>query len=158
LRWYGEDKAITNATLEIKSKRNRLGFKQSRNIAFKKPITELSYEQIIETIQSQLTGDFALRFYFCHTPILINHYERDYFVCNNSVRATVDRNLTFYDQRDKQKPNLLHRSIAPEISIMEIKTPATKINDAVKIIRHAEFTPSKSSKYVIGVQSILGFQ
>lgn len=159
LRWYGTDPSINNATLEIKSKKNRLGFKQSRQITFEKPIRELTYKQIVNTISSQLTDDFLLRFNFCQTPILINHYSREYFLSNNKiVRATVDKNLSFYDQRDKQKPNIHFRSLAPEISIMEVKTPANEINHAVKILEHVNFTPSKSSKYVIGVQSILGFQ
>jgi hypothetical protein len=159
LRWYGGSRHIQQATLEFKSKRNRLGFKQSKKIIFKQSLMDMSYRDIVETISSQLDGDSALRFSLSNVPILANQYYREYFRGHDAVvRVTVDRDIKFFDQRDKSRINLLHQSLAPEISIMEVKTPSTEIERAEKILERIELAPSKSSKYVIGVQSLLGYQ
>lgn len=159
LRWYGNDLSNHEAVLEIKSKRNRLGFKFSQAIYFKKAIQELTFKEIKYEIQTQLTGDARLRFNHSNIAILGNRYQREYFIdASHSIRATVDKNLHFFDQRDKIKPNFKFHSLVPDISILEIKSPAKKIGLAEKALERIEFPPSKSSKYVIGVQSLLGFQ
>lgn len=159
LRWYGEEKDVNEATLEIKSKRNRLGFKYSQKIKFSKPILNLNFQTIRNIIKEQLHGDAQLRFSLSDSPILGNRYYREYFVGqDNTIRVTVDKELNFFDQRDKVKPNFRFHSLVPEITILEVKTPATKIDLAEKMLARIELAPSKSSKYVIGVQSLLGFQ
>jgi hypothetical protein len=159
LRWYGEDRQNRSATLEFKSKRNRLGFKYSKSIIFDRPILEMSYRGIKATIANQLSGETQLRFAMSNVPILCNQYYREYFQEQRGVvRATVDKNLKFFDQRDKSSVNVLHSSLAPAISIMELKTPAREIHLAEKVLERIELAPSKSSKYVIGVQSLLGYQ
>lgn len=159
LRWYGKDEKTYTAALEIKSKKNKLGFKYSNNIFFKKALQEMTFKEIRNVIQSQLTGDALLRFNQSNVAVLGNQYERDYFIdASHTIRATIDKNLLFFDQRDKKKPNFKFKSLVPEVSILEIKTPAKEINVAQKMLERIEFTPSKSSKYVIGVQSLLGFQ
>ena len=159
LRWYGDDKQNRKGTLEIKSKRNRLGFKQSQAIVFDQPLLSMSYRDLVANISQQLSGDAGLRFSLSNVPILGNRYYREYFCGHDGiVRVTIDRNLRFFDQRDKSRTNFLHHSVAPEISIMEVKTPATEIDRAEKMLERIELAPSKSSKYVIGVQSLLGYQ
>ena len=119
----------------------------------------MRYRDLVAKISQQLTGDAGLRFGLSNVPILGNQYHREYFLGHDGiVRATIDRNLRFFDQRDKSQTNFLHYSLAPEISIMEIKTPAKKIDRAEKMLERIELAPSKSSKYVIGVQSLLGYQ
>ena len=159
LRWYGNDLQTRKATLEIKSKRNRLGFKQSNPIEFEYPLGTIDFRDMVATILDQLSGDAKLRYGLCNVPILGNQYHREYFLGHDGiVRATVDRNLRFFDQRDKSRANFVYHSLAPEISIMEVKTPAAEIHRAEKMLERIELAPSKSSKYVIGVQALLGYQ
>lgn len=160
LRWYGDTFNPQKAVLELKSKRNRLGFKSAHKIGFSgMQLSSMTYRDIVHNIAAQLEGDVSFRFKQSDVPIIVNRYEREYFVTrNNKVRATLDGNLTFFDQRSRQKPNFIFPSVAPEISIFEVKTPSLEIDFAEKVISSIELPPSKSSKYVLGVQSLLGYQ
>jgi len=160
LRWYGDTFDPETATLELKSKRNKLGFKSSQKIDFSgKLMSKMTYREIVETIASQIEGDIALRFHLSHVPIIIHRYRREYFVTrDNKVRATIDADLAFYDQRNKHKPNVVFKSLVPPIAIFEVKTPSLDINHAEDVLKTIEIPPSRSSKYVLGVQSLIGYQ
>lgn len=160
LRWYGDTFDPKMAVLELKSKRNRLGFKSTHEIRFDNmQLSSMAFRDVVCNIASQLKGDIFFRFKQSDVPIIVNRYEREYFVTrNNRVRATLDGNLAFFDQRNRQRPNLVYSSLAPEISIFEVKTPSLEIEYAEKVISSIELPPSKSSKYVLGVQSLLGYQ
>ena len=159
LRWYGEGQSVTQARLEFKSKRNRLGFKSGYSITFEKPLQSMNYEEICQSISAQLPEESLLRFKLSGTPILYNQYYREYFQdSNGALRATIDKSIKFFDQRGKHGINTLFQSLAPEISILEVKSPASKIDLAEKALENIQLAPSKSSKYVIGVQSLLGYQ
>jgi hypothetical protein len=160
LRWYGDTFNPQKAVLELKAKRNRLGFKGAHKISFEgMKLSSMSYKDIVGNIKSQITGDIYFRFQQSDVAIIINRYERDYFITRNmKTRATLDSNLTFFDQRNRTKPNSVFKSITPEICIFEVKTPSLEIDYAEKVIETIELPPSKSSKYVLGVQSLIGYQ
>jgi SPX domain protein involved in polyphosphate accumulation len=160
LRWYGDTFDPENAVLEVKAKRNRLGFKGAHKIMFEgMKMSKMSYSDIVKNIKRQIEGDIYFRFQQSDVPIIINRYEREYFITRNrKIRATLDANLTFYDQRNRLKPNSTFKSLSPEISIFEIKAPSLEIDCAEKVIETIQLPPSKSSKYVLGVQSLIGYQ
>ena len=79
LRWYGDTFSPSEATLEIKAKRNRLGFKNSRKIALDgKSLVDMSYGELCGTILDQIDGDFKVRFSVSSPPVIINRNRREY--------------------------------------------------------------------------------
>ena len=160
LRWYGNTHSPKEATLEIKAKRNKLGFKSSRKIMLGgRSLIDMTYRELCRTILEQIDGDFKVRFCVSSTPIIINRYRREYFVTRNmAVRATLDKHLEFFDQRSKVSPNMSLSALAPEMGILEFKVNSLDIDKLPEVLVNIPLPASKSSKYVIGVQSILGYQ
>ncbi len=158
LRWYGETKNIQNPTLELKIKRNKLGWKKSSKIELDESIEGLTIDSIREAIYQASDSDLCSRFRQSDHAILLNTYERDYFQSQDGrVRITIDSNLKFFDQRLHQTPNLIFPGNVPEIVILEVKVASEDYDLAGKFLESAPNPPTRSSKYVIGVQSILGY-
>ncbi|MFH1715561.1 MAG: polyphosphate polymerase domain-containing protein [Elusimicrobiota bacterium] len=157
LRWYGSNMNTKDTVLELKIKRNKLGWKSQENIRLNKNICDLNFNDIINELKSNASPELKQRFHLSDAPVLINSYERDYFVsCDNKIRITLDRNIYFYDQRFYSYANKKYRGASPEIVILEFKFAADDLHLAEKAMENLEVSPSKVSKYVMGVQSVLG--
>lgn len=158
LRWYGETEMMSKPTLELKVKKNKLGWKKSAKIPLECSPDSISYETLNETIHQNIDEDLSNRFNQTDNPILLNRYEREYFESRDrKVRVTIDRGIQFFDQRLHESPNFIFMGNVPEIVILEIKTAAEDFDKASLVLKDFPMPPTKSSKYVIGVQSILGY-
>jgi SPX domain protein involved in polyphosphate accumulation len=157
LRWYGDTFDPTEAFLELKIKRNKLGWKIHNKVLFKKKLSQMSWNEIRENIKSQIDNNFQLYFVMTDFPVIINCYERDYFASlDGKIRITLDRNIKFYDQRMTHKINNQFSTNSPNITILEIKSSTEDLDLCSRAMASIEIPQSKSSKYVIGVQSVFG--
>jgi len=157
LRWYGELAAPSATKLELKVKRNRYGWKHGEAVELKEDAMKRKWSDVCSKIEEQVSDDLRVRFQGSSFPALINRYRRDYFVSADSrVRITLDKDIAFFDQRATSKANLCFRSNSPEIMIMEVKVAYEDADLARRVLNSVNATPSKSSKYVIGIQSIIG--
>ncbi|MFC1566333.1 polyphosphate polymerase domain-containing protein [bacterium] len=157
LRWYGESIALKDFVLELKIKRNRLGWKSSQAVKFSENLSDISLSEIRNDIIDQLHDGLKQRFLMSNIPVLINSYARDYFVSyNNKIRITLDKDISFYDQRFLKHANKKYKNIAPDIVIMEFKFAAEDLYLAENVMQTLAVSPSKVSKYVLGINSILG--
>lgn len=157
LRWYGDTLNPKTTRLETKIKKNNLGWKTVEEVKFEKNLSKLNYPKIIEIINSQVSNVTKLRLNSVNVPILINKYNRDYFISNDQkIRITIDTNIKFYDQRHHKKINLKFNEVPIECLITEFKMNASDVKLGEKIISSIGLSRTKSSKYVIGVQNILG--
>jgi len=158
LRWYDDINNISKPALELKIKRNKLGWKRAVKLDMDASLDDISLDEIKEALYEQLDDDMSNRFRQSDHPILINSYERDYFVSGDgAIRVTLDRNLKFFDQRVHQQPNVIYQANAPEVVILEVKAAADDVDRAAKVLKNFPLPSTKSSKYVIGVQCILGY-
>ena len=158
LRWYGDIGRIYKPALELKIKRNKMGWKKTVRLDMDEQADRISYDSIKASIYAQLDDDMANRLRQSDNPVIINSYDRDYFVsADGFVRVTLDRNLKFFDQRSHHSPNIIFRANAPEVVILEVKAAAKDMDKMVKILKAMPVPSTKSSKYVIGVQCILGY-
>lgn len=158
LRWYGDINRICHPAFELKLKRNKLGWKSAERIKFDELTGNTTYEALRNSIYMQIGDEFENRFRQSDYPILINSYHRNYFEsANRAVRITIDQNIRFFDQRVSDVPNIDYPSRTPEIAVLEVKTAAKNLNKARKVLGTIPLPASRSSKYVIGVQSILGY-
>ncbi|MEE3331376.1 MAG: VTC domain-containing protein [Myxococcota bacterium] len=156
-RWYGESNSSDRGTLEVKRRRGGLGWKLSyktrgANIGGR---AAGGWRSIRQTIRRDL--DPGARVWFDANPltVLINHYERRYFVSGDgAVRLTVDWNQRVYDQKLRSTPNIKRASNLPETIVVELKFPVQEHNHASSMVQGMPLRLSRNSKYVIGVQSI----
>ena len=87
--------------------------------------------------------------------VVIVEYERSYFEAKGgSARITLDRDLVFYSQVGRLRPIRLFPVRAPEILIVEVKTPGDGEEALRELLHPLAPRVTRSSKYVLGCQAI----
>lgn len=156
LRWYGETDQPQATTLEVKRRRNRLGWK----ICFPGGTMDFSarpWSEIQRALRRRLPPGGQIWLDAFPQPILINRYHRQYFESPaGRLRATLDWRQTVLDQRLKPRPNLRLYSNIPDTLVLEIKFHRGDHALGSAATQGTPIRVSRNSKYMIGVQSILG--
>ena len=89
-------------------------------------------------------------------PVLINRYVRDYFrSAGGECDLTLDGCYSFYDQRFSTSPNISRAVPSFRQMVIEIKFPIGEERLVRRISSSFPFRLTKSSKYVLGVQSCM---
>jgi hypothetical protein len=157
LRWYGDTLSPNSAVIELKHRRNHLGWK-SRYALGPLDFSAQSWRKINRTIRDQLPKTGRLWFDAQPQPILINRYDREYFERpERDVRITLDWRQSVFDQRLQPRPNLRRRANLPDSLVVEIKFSAADREIGQQMIQGIPIRASRNSKYAIAVQSILGY-
>ena len=158
LRWYGEALTPRSAALEQKVRRNRYGWKLQSQVEISGNLYGLEYQNLEKQILSQVDSQMALQLLHSPVPTLLNTYKRDYFISADAkVRVTVDRGIRFFDQRYSDCVSLDRAGISPELIIVEYKCAVCDALELEEAIKETHLTRTRSSKYVIGMSSILGY-
>jgi hypothetical protein len=156
LRWYGETNRPESTILEVKRRRNHLGWK------FHYPGGALDFGALAwlglrRQIRKRLSPEGRIWLDTHPQPVLINRYHRQYFESpEGRLRATLDWRQTVLDQRLKARPNLRQCANLPDTLVMEIKFHRADYALGSAVTRETPIRVSRNSKYMIGVQSILG--
>ncbi len=147
VRWYGDDIfKIENPMLEIKIKSNQLGYKERYAISeFQlNDLANLAKEININT------GSFNI-----FQPTLINSYSRSYYeTTDGKYRITIDRDLQYFSLLNAIK--FTRYQIEDQAVVMELKYDETLDDEASFIQQYIPFRYSKSSKYVTGLNLLVG--
>ena len=154
IRWYGAPLGpIARPILELKRKRALLGFKNLYPLApfsldhgFDAP-TLFEKSDLPEPLRCDLA---ALQ------PVLMNRYLRSYFLSRDGhYRLTVDREVGF--RRPTRGPGRTPTWIRPDGRvIVELKFGVGLDDDGARIATRFPFRLTRSSKYVIGVDTLYG--
>lgn len=156
-RWYGNSLMPLPGSLEIKSRRNQLGWKTIFPIKFSPYKEGCTWQTFKSRLRDQLPEN--RRHVLDDNPqvVLINSYHRDYFVSGDKkISVTLDSQQFLLDQHIQPKPNFKHKTNMPEIIVLEIKCAGKNRDLAVKLAKDIPLRVSRHSKYVVGTKSILG--
>jgi hypothetical protein len=155
LRWYGDTVHPRSGVLEVKRKRNQLGWKLSFPIGAVE-LDKDSWLEIRRKLRAEL-GDSARTWLdAAPQPVLINRYLRQYFESpGGRVRLTLDREQRVFDQRFSSRPNLTRRANLPDSVVVELKFAPADRALAAQAVQGLPLRLSRNSKYVIGVRSLL---
>ena len=87
-------------------------------------------------------------------PIISNRYQRDYYLSmNGRIRITIDRDISFenwfYPSGEKNK------LLLDNACILEIKFSKESLEDAKTVFQTLGVRSTKSSKYVMAVDSLI---
>lgn len=155
LRWYGEAPRSERSVLELKRRRNRLGWK----VRFEGGPLDLeasSWRELMRDLRRRLPPEGALWLDLHPRPVLVNRYERHYFANpDGRVRVTVDRRQAVYEQRFRSRPNLASRANLPDTLVVEVKFHRRDSQLGARVIQGIPIRVSRNSKYALGVQSML---
>ncbi len=157
-RWYGASIEPSAGNLEIKRKRNYFSWKLYFKVESSPYIPEMGWRSIRENIKNQISDEGRFWMDSNPFPILINRYQRIYFVSKcEKIRITIDTHQAVWDQRFKSKPNFINKANIPDILIVEFKFNRRDREYASKSIQGIPLRVSRHSKYVTGVNAISGY-
>jgi hypothetical protein len=153
-RWYGDPYRASDGSVEVKSRRARLGWKLTYPVGAIS-LAGVPWSEIRRTIRARLPSSARLRFEAAPFPVLINRYRRRYLVsADQRIRVTIDTDQRILDQRLGGTPNLEREAPAPETVVLEFKFDAEQRHLASLVIQGLPLRVSRNSKYAIGVRSI----
>ncbi len=156
LRWYGSSGPPDSGRLEIKIRRNRLGWKESAPIRDLPDFATARWAEIVRVIRRQLPPDLIPGFDFYSEPVLITGYRRRYFVSvDGRVRVTFDTSHRVLDQRGRPRANLRLEARAPSPLVVEVKFGYRDLEAGREAIRALPLRVTRNSKYTIGIESTL---
>ncbi len=153
LRWYGQTNEIVRGVWELKRKKAGLGWKETQklgcSIALDRPAT---WMQIVPRLRGTASAAMAAHLDSRFVPTLINHYERRYYESwNGTVRATVDYDQAFFDQRFSAMPNLNRRKPSADDLVLELKAAPEHYDRLVGVVQSFPMRLARNSKYVNGI-------
>ena len=154
-RWYGEDHASPSGTLELKCKRNRLGWKRNFRISTI-PLAGVSWREVLHKLRNQVPAEARLALDTHQLVVLVNRYRREYWLsADGRVRVTIDTNQRVFDQRRSSVPNLDLPTNLPDTLVVEVKGAFADRDLIDRVIQGVPIRVGRHSKYVVGVESIL---
>ena len=147
IRWYGNGDLISKSILEIKTKKGRVGKKI--NIPTDKFINELDIKNIFNLRNSYFTnekkkevlsflGNTILR------PSLKITYLRSYYMIDNQIRITYDKDITYENFKFKSKKK-------DEFEVCEFKFLEKDYKHFYNLIKSLPLTNKRFSKYLRGL-------
>jgi SPX domain protein involved in polyphosphate accumulation len=153
IRWYGaHDNIVSDGRLELKCKRNLLGWKDTYPFGSLSTTKTEFGEQFKERLRVLTREHHQLDFLEELEPCLMTKYERQYFVSADRVfRITIDSNIEYWPfSRFGPKARNSHKEY--DLVIFELKYDENSqgINE---VLKDFPFRFARSSKYVTGVLS-----
>lgn len=157
-RWYGQAILPQAGTLELKCKRNHLGWKfqdQVPNPPYQKNAT---WREITRGIRDQVPSYAKLWLDSAPQPVLINRYRRRYFISmDGKIRATVDNEQKVFDQRHRSFPNFSRPANHPDLLVVEYKFKEEDQALVSRLLRDMPLRRSRHSKYVVGLLALTNY-
>ena len=154
-RWYGDSLAPQPGQLEIKHRRNQLGWKQRYPVAMRVWAENWNWQDVRMALLEQLPP--GARFWLDQNPqtVFINRYDRDYFVSGDGrIRATLDTGQRAFDQRLRQTPNLQRAAIMQDTVVLELKFSPQDRAFATDLLADVPMRIGRHSKYMNAVRAI----
>lgn len=160
-RWYGDlfsNEKKNEGFLEFKFKKNIYGHKKIFKIDGLTLQKETNWKLIKSKILHSLPPEYKIIFNSNLEKILINRYNREYFVSENKkLRVTLDKGIKIFDQRFAiKKPNFTFENYTQDYLVIEFKfnkEDKMYLND---LDINIPIKASRNSKYINGVRSVLG--
>lgn len=144
LRWYGDAEKIVKPVIEEKIKNNSLGRKEHHRLS-----EGISETGINRWVQDDLLFEGHL------IPVLQNQYRRAYYInFAGNFRLTVDSSIHYQKAWDRKFTDRPYAFTDDRI-ILELKFKQADLPLESEITRFIPFRPSKHSKYVTGILSVM---
>ena len=155
LRWYGDTFSPEHVTLEVKQKRNKLGWKQRYRVSDGIFGDEKRWSHVVRELRQALPVEARHWVDQNPLPVILNRYDRDYFVsADGRIRATIDSNQHAFDQRHALLPNTTRRTINQDLIVIEFKFSPEDYRLASALLANVPLRIGRHSKYMNSVRSV----
>ena len=155
-RWYGEGE-INSGQLEVKNKKNKLGWKDTYKICHNPFENNVSWRKVIKHINHELPDEAKHILKIYNFPVISNSYSRCYFISQDKkIRLTIDTNQKAYDQRYKSNPNFKVQSRLLDTFVLEFKFENKNRQIVSSLLNGLPIRVSRHSKYMNCLNSVSG--
>jgi hypothetical protein len=152
LRWYND--VLTNpenVIFEQKLRNGRVGQKKYINMPKAGcDLADINISHITKIINHSILNNLEQFTFDYLFPTLLLSYDREYFVDNNNIRITVDKNLKFSEPLAEKKISHHHKTSILS-GVLEVKFNASSKDLAHSYISQLNLTPVRNSKYLTGL-------
>lgn len=154
-RWYGAEPTPQPGQLEVKHRRNQLGWKQRFPVAMRVWAPGWAWQDVRMALREQLPPGGYCQLDRNPQAMFINRYDRDYFVSGDGrIRATLDTGQQVFDQRLRQTPNLRRPAIMQDTVVLELKFSPDDRALGTDLLADVPVRIGRHSKYMNAVRAI----
>lgn len=162
-RWYGPDLGAARGQMELKIKRERVGWKIIQPVLHRIDFLHCDWGTIRQEMLAGLGGgpDGKQQLLFQELvgsarPFVLTSYRRHYYVsADGRVRLTIDDDLRAYDQLLAARPNLSFRTLLPDLFVVELKSDVQHAAHLADVLVEFPLRVHRHSKYVTAGSSLL---
>ena len=157
LRWYNNINNSKNFFLEFKIKQGAIGTKHIITLDLNLDLSSIRHSEIVHNVSNLLNSNDNILFNYCsHNPVVLVRYERSYYESiTYNIRVTIDHKIKYYPQQYSVRLNNTLFSRTYNYIILELKYNSSDSELISDIVQYLPYRVTKSSKYVLGVDSIL---
>lgn len=156
LRWYGDEPRAASSALELKLRRNRLGWKRLHAVG-PVDLTAGRWAELRRGLRERLPAVARAWLDARPQPVLLGRYRRRYLASRDGrVRLTLDRRQAVLDQRLSARPRLAGTIPLPALLVLEFKFAAGERAAGEAAMAGIPIRASRHSKYALGVAALLG--
>lgn len=149
LRWYGDHNVGVKAQLECKQRESGLGSKQTHHLEEPIDIEGRRRSTFVSELSRSLPAEVALQLRG-QGPAQWIRYHREYMADRGeTLRVTMDRKLTTFDQRTERTLQCKRPTPLPKLLIVELKAEAEHREAIEEFLQGVGMAPSKCSKFVM---------
>ncbi len=150
LRWYDLLSPGRDFYFEIKWRDNRITGKHRLHLRSDRPLSELSYPQILANLEAVIPEHLKLDLLRYSEPIAIVQYNREHFATDDGLRITLDYDLTYYDQTGRHRISTSFPRRLEGLLVLEGKTPIGREAELRRWLHPFSPRVGRCSKYVHG--------
>ena len=156
-RWYGEAPNPDAGRLEVKVRRNRLGWKLRFDVSCLDG-GEDRWDRIRARIVGAVPTEAGIWLQVYNRPFIVNRYQREYWVSGDgTIRVTFDRDHAVFDQRYGSLVNSSRRAYLDPRVVMEVKCSRHLSGEASRLVASLPLPLSRHSKYCEAIEAVAGF-
>ena len=153
-RWYGPSLLKARGQVEVKNKRERVGWKIIQPVDREFDLGSLSWAEVLDGLRRRTDG-IVRELLWVARPLVLTVYSREYLVsADGLVRLTIDTDLQAYEQLFTSRPNLWFRQPVEPSLIVELKSDVAHASRLADILAHFPQRANRRSKFV----DSLGFE
>jgi hypothetical protein len=156
-RWYGDSPGPDAGALELKSKRNKVGRKETWRCAQAPWRDGDDWPTVVQALSRQLDERARALLAAWPQPVLLTRYRREYFEsADRRLRATLDTGFCAFGQLHGRMPNLTRRIALPDVNVLEVKCAGSEQARAAALLGSCPVRLSRFSKYTVAAQNLVG--
>ena len=156
LRWYHEDEVADGYGLrfEIKCRNNRVGYKQLHDAPISvQELLDLDLQSVGDVFGKSVPHSARVPAQVFRNPMVHIVYCREYFEIDKGIRVTLDTEVQFFCLQAcsglyQRRPTSYPRNI------VEIKYEMEDRERVSRILKTANMTPARHSKYLAGLAAL----